>query len=158
LRISELVSLNIEDLDEFAEALRIRGKGKKERIVPLGNKAVEAIEAYLEKRRGILGSTKRGPLFINKSSQRLSDRSVRRMLDKYLMIAGIPIHISPHALRHSFATHMLNAGVDLRSLQEMLGHESLSTTQIYTHLSTSRLKEIYDETHPLARKAKKPSQ
>jgi len=149
LRISEVVALNVQDLDEFSEALRIRGKGKKERLVPLGTKAVEAIEAYLSLRV----SSGLGPqeaLFLNKFGRRLSDRSIRRKLDKYLLTAGIDVHISPHVLRHSFATHMLNAGADLRSVQEILGHESLSTTQIYTHLTTRRLKEVYDGAHPLA--------
>ena len=152
LRVGELVALNIEDLDEFSEALRIRGKGKKERLVPLGSKAVEAIRAYLEMRGGLGRDNHRGPLFVNKSGRRLSDRSIRRKLNKYLQKAGISIHASPHVLRHSFATHMLNAGADLRSIQEILGHESLSTTQIYTHLTTQRLKEVYDRAHPMARR------
>ncbi len=149
LRIGELVALNVEDLDEFAEAVRVRGKGRKERIAPLGAMAVAAIEHYLSMRDG----PKRGPLFVNVRSGRLSARSVRRKLDKYLPLAGIGVHVSPHALRHSFATHMLNAGADLRSVQEMLGHSSLSTTQIYTHLTTRRLKEVYERAHPLAQKA-----
>jgi len=152
LRISELISLNIEDLDEFAEAIRVRGKGKKERIVPLGSKAVEAVRAYLEKRPAHGQGARRGPVFINRYGNRLSARSIRRNLDRYAKMAGISMRVSPHALRHSFATHMLNAGADLRSVQEMLGHASLSTTQIYTHLTTSHLKEVYDRTHPLARK------
>jgi len=152
LRISELVGLNIEDLDEFSEAVRIRGKGRKERIAPLGGPAVEAIRAYLELR----GRPGRGPLFVNKDDARLSGRSVRRKLDRYLQIAGLPVDISPHALRHSFATHLLNAGADLRSVQELLGHRNLSTTQIYTHLTTRRLKEAYDRAHPLARRKPGP--
>lgn len=150
LRISELVGLNLEDLDEFAEALRIRGKGKKERLAPLGSHAIASIELYMSKRTGKFRRANRGPIFINKSGRRLSERSIRRKLDGYLQVAGIPIHISPHTLRHSFATHMLNAGADLRSVQEMLGHESLSTTQIYTHLTTTRIKEVYDKAHPMA--------
>ena len=150
LRIGELVALNVEDLDEFSEALRIRGKGRKERLVPLGTKAVEAIEAHLALRRAAFGPIERGPLFVNKFGRRISARSIRRKLDKYLLEAQIDTHISPHVLRHSFATHMLNAGADLRSVQEMLGHESLSTTQIYTHLTTRRLREVYGRTHPLA--------
>jgi len=150
LRVGELTGLNIEDMDEFAEALRIRGKGKKERIVPLGGKAIEAIQAYHVMRQSAFGEARRGPLFVNKAGRRINERSIRRKLDKYLRIAGIPVHVSPHALRHSFATHMLNAGADLRSVQEMLGHESLSTTQIYTHLTTRRLKEVYDRAHPMA--------
>ncbi len=153
LRVGELVSLNLEDLDEFGQAVRVRGKGKKERLGSLGSKAIEAIEAYLAKRGDALGRRRKGPLFVNKFNKRLSDRSIRRSLDRYLALAGIDAHVSPHTLRHSFATHMLNAGADLRSVQEMLGHESLSTTQIYTHLTTKRLKEVYDRAHPLSRKS-----
>jgi integrase/recombinase XerC len=152
LRISELVALNIEDLDEFSEAVRIRGKGKKERIAPLGGPALEAVRASLDLR----GRPKRGPLFVNKHGRRLSGRSIRRKLDRYLQLAGLPLHISPHALRHSFATHLLNAGADLRSVQELLGHRNLSTTQIYTHLTTRRLREAYDRAHPLARRGPRP--
>lgn len=161
LRISELVGLNVEDLDEFSEALRIRGKGKKERLVPIGSRALEAIGRYLQA-RGPVGQARAagkgrgsgyGPLFVGKTGMRIDPRSVRRKLDKYLLLAGIPQHISPHALRHSFATHMLSAGADLRSVQEMLGHESLSTTQIYTHLTTQRLTEVYRKAHPMAAEA-----
>ncbi|MHC4177007.1 MAG: tyrosine recombinase XerC [Planctomycetota bacterium] len=150
LRIGELVSLDVEDLDEFGEALRIRGKGKKERLAPMGSHALASIRHYLLKRTESFGTEPAGPLFVNRSGKRLTDRSIRRKLDKYLLAAGIPLHISPHVLRHSFATHMLNAGADLRSVQEMLGHESLSTTQIYTHVTTSRLKQVYERSHPLA--------
>ena len=150
LRVSEVVGLDLDDLDEFGEALRIRGKGKRERLAPLGGKALEAIAAYLEVRNQQSGRLRQGPVFVNRSGQRLTDRSVRRMIEKYAVTAGITLHVSPHALRHSFATHMLNAGADLRSVQEMLGHRSLSTTQIYTHLTTTRLKEVYDKAHPLA--------
>ena len=146
LRVSELVALNIEDLDEFSEVVRIAGKGKKERLCPLGSMSIEAIGHYLRMRPG----AQSGPLFVNKHGSRISDRSVRRKLDKYLLAAGIDPGVSPHTLRHSFATHMLNAGADLRSVQELLGHSSLSTTQIYTHLTTKRLKEVYDKAHPLA--------
>ncbi len=153
LRISELTGLNTADLDELGEVLRIRGKGRKERMVPLGTKAIEAIDAYIAMRKAEMGIDPRGALFVNRFGQRLSDRSIRRKLDGYLFAAGIDIHISPHVLRHSFATHMLNAGADLRSVQEMLGHENLSTTQIYTHITSRHLKEIYDRTHPLATRA-----
>ncbi len=151
LRISELVGLNMEDFDEFSEAVRIRGKGKKERIAPIGSKAVEAIEYYLAKRTESFGPARRGALFVNKHGTRLSQRSIRRKFDRYLREGGIDTHVSPHALRHSFATHMLNAGADLRSVQELLGHSSLSSTQIYTHLTTTRLKEVYDRAHPLTK-------
>ncbi len=152
LRISELVDLNVSDIDDFYEALRIRGKGKKERLAPLGSKAIQAIEAYQVMRSAAFGGSRNSPLFINKYGRRLSGRSIRRKLDNYAMLAGIGMHVSPHALRHSFATHMLDAGADLRSVQEMLGHASLSTTQIYTHLTTRRLKDAYSKAHPLAQK------
>ncbi|MBN1554524.1 MAG: tyrosine recombinase XerC [Phycisphaerae bacterium] len=150
LRIGELVALNIEDLDEFHGALRVRGKGKKERLAPLGDKAVAAIRSYLKMRFAKLGRVEHGALFVNRAGDRITDRSIRRKINKYMLQAGIATHISPHTLRHSFATHMLNAGADLRSVQEMLGHENLSTTQIYTHVTTRRLKEVYDRAHPLA--------
>lgn len=146
LRIGELVGLDIQDTDRFGEAVLVRGKGKKERLVPLGWQALKSISDYLKFR----GNPADGPLFLNRAGTRISDRSVRRKLDKYMLLAGIPKHISPHTLRHSFATHMLNAGADLRSVQEMLGHENLSTTQIYTHLTTKRLREVYRKAHPLA--------
>ncbi len=150
LRIGELVALDVDDIDAHGRVLRIRGKGKKERLAPMGDLAMEAIDAYLQKRRDAYGQTPAGPVFVNRMGKRLSDRSIRRKFDKYLLIAGIPTNVSPHVLRHSFATHMLNAGADLRSVQEMLGHESLSTTQIYTHLTTARLKDVYTNAHPLA--------
>ncbi|NBB94571.1 MAG: tyrosine recombinase [Planctomycetes bacterium] len=150
LRIGELVALNIEDLDEFSGAVRVRGKGKKERITPLGAKAVQAIDHYLAMRGGPYDDCEQDALFVNRGGKRLSDRSIRRKLNRYLKMAGIPTDITPHSLRHSFATHMLNAGADLRSVQELLGHENLSTTQIYTHLTTRRLKETYNKTHPMA--------
>ncbi len=151
LRISELVGLNIEDLSGHRRVLRITGKGRKQRLVPLGSMALEAIEQYLHLRRAQFGRARTGPLFINRQGKRLTARSVRRKLDGYLLQAGIPTTVSPHTLRHSFATHMLNAGADLRAVQELLGHESLSTTQIYTHLTTTRLKEVYQRSHPLAK-------
>ena len=150
LRVSELVGLNIEDLYEFDGVLRIKGKGKKERLAPIGTKAYEAILHYLKVRRQMTNFELAGAMFINKRGTRLTDRSVRRKLNDYMKQAGIPLNISPHTLRHSFATHMLDAGADLRSVQEMLGHENLSTTQIYTHLTTSKLKKVYNSAHPLA--------
>ena len=150
LRIGELVALNVEDLDEFGGALRIRGKGKKERLAPLGACAVTALRDYIQMRTDDAGDAPQGALFVNRNGQRLTDRSIRRKLDKYLREAGLSTTISPHVLRHSFATHMLDAGADLRSVQEMLGHESVSTTQIYTHLTTRRLQEAYRKAHPLA--------
>jgi integrase/recombinase XerC len=155
LRVSELVGLNGEDLDLGAEALHVRGKGKKERIVPLGSHALGAIARYLEKLReeprfaGGQDLSKK-PLFVNKHGGRLSSRSVRRKLDKYLKQVGLDPTISPHTLRHTFATHLLDNGADLRSVQELLGHQSLSTTQVYTHLSNGRVQEAYTKAHPRA--------
>jgi integrase/recombinase XerC len=157
IRVSELVDLNFDDLDEPGEALRIRGKGKKERMVPLGSHAMAAVRHYRE----VLSADERyngawaperatRPLFVNKHGGRLSSRSVRRKLDKYLRLVGLDPTISPHTLRHSFATHLLDNGADLRSVQELLGHQSLSTTQAYTHLTTARLRATYDHTHPRA--------
>jgi integrase/recombinase XerC len=153
LRISELVGLNIDDIDFIGGVLKIFGKGRKERLVPIGDKALRGIRAYLEKRRGIStkgGSVDKKAVFLNKSRSRLTDRSVRRILEKYIHIASLRENISPHTLRHSFATHLLNRGADLRSVQELLGHMNLSTTQIYTHVTTERLKAVYDKAHPRA--------
>jgi integrase/recombinase XerC len=157
IRVSELVGLQMDDLDLTGEALRIRGKGKKERIVPLGSHAIGSIQRYLEllktdpKFNGVIsGGTGRTPLFVNKHGGRLSSRSVRRKLDKYLKQVGLDPSISPHTLRHSFATHLLDNGADLRSVQELLGHQSLSTTQVYTHLSTQRIQDAYNRAHPRA--------
>lgn len=157
IRVSELVDLNVDDLDDAGEALRVRGKGKRERIVPLGSHALAAIRKFMgmvrsDPRFGMLwaGGGAGKPLFMNKHGGRLSSRSVRRKLDKYLKSAGLDPRISPHTLRHSFATHLLENGADLRSVQELLGHQSLSTTQVYTHLTTQRLKTAYDQAHPRA--------
>jgi integrase/recombinase XerC len=150
VRVSELVGLDISDVDFDEAVLHVRGKGRRERLAPAGQRALDAIRQYLAKR----GQPNPGQnvdeqaLFVNKSGQRLSTRSVRRKLDKYLAQAGLDPSISPHTLRHTFATHMLNKGADLRSVQELLGHRSLSTTQVYTHLTTGRLKEVYDNAHP----------
>jgi len=157
IRVSELVDLNLDDLDDGQEALRVYGKGKKERLVPLGSHALSAIRHYREvlfndARYAPCWSDEKTerPLFINKHGGRLSSRSVRRKLDKYLREVGLDPSISPHTLRHSFATHLLDNGADLRSVQELLGHQSLSTTQAYTHLTTQRLRAAYDESHPRA--------
>jgi len=152
LRVSELVALNISDVDLTASVVRVRGKGKKQRVVPLTPGAVKSILHFLDLRRNDARSSAFDPeaLFINKHGQRLSTRSVRRKLDKYLLEAGLDLSVSPHTLRHSFATHMLRRGADLRSVQEMLGHQSLSTTQIYTHLSGETVRKTYDESHPRA--------
>ena len=152
LRIGELVGLNVHDVDEDDGTLRVLGKGKKERLVPLGTIAADAVEAYLHRREQTfpVGPGPDAALFVNKNGARLSARSVRRMLEKYLRRIGLPAGVTPHTLRHSFATHMLNRGADLRSVQELLGHKSISTTQIYTHLTTTRLKGVYRKAHPLA--------
>ncbi|MGD8451267.1 MAG: tyrosine recombinase XerC [Phycisphaerae bacterium] len=152
LRVSELVSLNLADVDLNNNVIRVRGKGKKQRVIPLGPGAVKAIIHCLDMRRNDPRGAQfdQEALFVNKHGQRLSTRSVRRKLDKYLLEAGLDLSISPHTLRHSFATHMLQRGADLRSVQEMLGHQSLSTTQIYTHLTGETVKKSYDEAHPRA--------
>jgi integrase/recombinase XerC len=151
IRVSELVGINFGDIDETGQAIVIRGKGRKERIVPLGTHAMTAVSHYL----GIMETNNvpnksTDPLFINKHTTRLSTRSVRRKVSKYLDQVGLDPAISPHTLRHSFATHLLDNGADLRSVQELLGHQSLSTTQIYTHLTTKRMRESFDQAHPRA--------
>jgi len=157
IRVAELVSTDIDDLDFEAEMLRVRGKGNKERLVPVGRPATEAIRKWLPDRREIISSwfekkkeADTEALFINARGSRLTTRSVERFVRKYAERAGIPHIVTPHALRHSFATHLLEMGADLRSVQELLGHSSLSTTQRYTHLTLDHLTEVYDKTHPLA--------
>ena len=152
VRVSELVELNFADLEFEGQTIRVRGKGKKQRTAPIGPTAIAALQKYIELRRtdARAATFDQEALFVNKHGQRLSTRSVRRKLDKYLDEAGLDSTISPHTLRHSFATHMLNNGADLRSVQELLGHQSLSTTQVYTHLTTPRLKAAYDDSHPRA--------
>ncbi len=156
IRVSELVGLDMDDLDAPGEALRVKGKGRKERLVPLGSHALRAILRYVELLRSdsrftqSLPQGKVLPLFLNKHGQRLSSRSVRRKLDKYLRQVGLDPTISPHTLRHSFATHLLDNGADLRSVQELLGHQSLSTTQVYTHLTSQRTQQAYTQAHPRA--------
>ncbi|MFB0553638.1 MAG: tyrosine recombinase XerC [Phycisphaerae bacterium] len=151
IRVSELVALNMDDIDFLGEIVHVRGKGKKERIAPIGSSALQVIQHYMEfrnKRAQNNGNFDTRVLFVNKHGKRLSTRSVRRKMDKYLKMAGLDPAISPHTLRHSFATHMLNNGADLRSVQELLGHQSLSTTQVYTHLTTTKLKDVYENAHP----------
>ena len=149
VRVSELVGLNEEHVDLIAGAIKVRGKGKKERMALLGREAQRALRNYLEERpKGSSGAS--GAVFLNKNGTRLTDRSVRRIIDKYVKKCSIEQKISPHSIRHSFATHLLNNGADLRSVQELLGHKNLSTTQIYTHLGTQRIKEIYSKAHPRA--------
>ncbi len=145
LRVSELVGLNLDQLSPDLGIVRVMGKGRKERIVPVGMKALEALKAYLEE-RGV--SAGQGPIFVNSLGGRLTGRSVGRLIKKYTRHSGISRRISPHSLRHTFATHLLDAGADIRVIQEMLGHSSLSTTQRYTHVSVGRLMEVYDKAHP----------
>ncbi|MGH7890996.1 MAG: site-specific tyrosine recombinase/integron integrase [Thermodesulfobacteriota bacterium] len=148
LRVSELVGINLNDIDLKNLTVKVLGKGSKERIVPVGSKAAHALDEYLRER---LGMNPGGDhLFVNTRGDRLNVRSVDRIIRKYALIAGIPKNVSPHVLRHTFATHLLGGGADLRAIQEMLGHKSLSTTQRYTHTSIEKLMEIYDKTHPRA--------
>ncbi|MCX6356918.1 MAG: tyrosine recombinase XerC [Candidatus Aureabacteria bacterium] len=153
IRVSELTGLNLEHVDLLGEMVRVRGKGNKERLAPLGRHAVEALNRYLVA-RGINPVRARGTaavvVFINKNGGRLSAHAVRDIVNKYVEKAALNQHVSPHALRHSFATHLLDAGADLRSVQELLGHSSLSTTQVYTHVTAQRMKEVYEKAHPRA--------
>ena len=155
LRVAELAGLNLDDWDRDADVLRVRGKGKKERISPVGGHATRALDAWLAVREPGPKATADdvAAVFLNRFGRRLTTRSVARMLDKHILTAGLDGRTSPHTLRHSFATHLLDGGADLRSVQELLGHANLTTTQIYTHVSTARLKETYDAAHPHARKA-----
>jgi integrase/recombinase XerC len=151
LRVSELVALRLGDVDLSARQVRTVGKGRKERVVPFGQPAAAALRAWLKERAAFLPVARDAEiLFLNARAGRLTDRSVRRVLDRALAAAAVPRHASPHALRHSFATHLLAAGADLRSIQELLGHASLSTTQRYTHLDAERLIEVYRKSHPKA--------
>ena len=148
-RVSELVGLNTDDVDIIGGVAKLRGKGRKERMALLGGASQRALRTYLEDR----DLAKKGDVravFLNKSGTRISDRSVRRMVDKYVKQVSIQQKVSPHSIRHSFATHLLNNGADLRSVQELLGHKNLSTTQIYTHMGDQRIKEIYLSAHPRA--------
>jgi integrase/recombinase XerC len=145
LRLSELVKLEVKDLDPISETVRIFGKGAKERICPVGRPALAAISRYRQN-----AGVHAGPLFISKLRRRLAARSIWLAMKKYLREAGLPADLSPHKLRHSFATHLLDGGADLRSVQSLLGHASLSTTQIYTHVTAERMKRAYQSAHPRA--------
>jgi integrase/recombinase XerC len=178
LRVSEVVGLDQSDLDFQASVLRVRGKGRRERMAPIGSFAVRALERWLPARtaqktrktsdpafrkgptnpRSVAGASLRSapsavsePVFVNRFGNRLTTRSVARMLEKYLRLTGLDSRTTPHSLRHSFATHLLDRGADIRSVQELLGHKSLVTTQIYTHVSTSALREVYERAHPRAK-------
>jgi len=145
LRLSELAALDIADVDPYTESVRVFGKGRKERVCPVGLPALEAIQKYRS-----AANVHTGPLFINKARRRMSVRSIWLVLKRYVRHTSIPISVSPHKLRHSFATHLLDRGADLRSVQALLGHASLSTTQIYTHVTVERLKKAYADAHPRA--------
>lgn len=145
MRISELVNLDTQDIDFIGGVVKVRGKGKKERLLPIGDHAISAIRAYLKMRKSASDA-----LFLNKGGRRLSVLGTRKVVYKYIRSASLKSGLSPHTLRHSFATHLLNRGADLRSVQELLGHVNLSTTQIYTHLTTDRLKSVYKKAHPRA--------
>jgi len=143
IRVSELAQLNVIDCDVVAETVRVRGKGGEDRICPVGPPAIRAVERYRFE-----AGVRDGALFISKLRKRLSVRSIELLLEKSLAQSSIAIHVSPHKLRHSFATHLLENGADLRCVQELLGHASLSTTQLYTHVTVERIKKVYDEAHP----------
>ena len=145
LRLSELAALDVAHVDLYTESVRVFGKGRKERVCPVGLPALEAIQKYRA-----AANVHAGALFINKGRRRMSVRSVWLVLKRYVRFTSIPISVSPHKLRHSFATHMLDRGADLRSVQALLGHASLSTTQIYTHVTVERLKKAYADSHPRA--------
>lgn len=152
LRVSELVGLSLEDIDFSGDLIRVRGKGRKERLSPLGSYAQKALKKWMTKRKPDPKGSKNDiqAVFLNRFGRRLTSRSVGRMLEKHLKQCGLDQRTSPHTLRHSFATHLLDRGADIRSVQELLGHKSLITTQIYTHVSTTRLREVYESAHPRA--------
>jgi integrase/recombinase XerC len=152
MRAGELAGANIEDVDLIGEVVRVRGKRKKERLAPLGSYAIAAVRDYLDARQlhPRAPAFDRRALLLNRFGGRMSDRSLRRTLAKYFRAAGLSLDVTPHTVRHSFATHLLDHGADLRSVQELLGHASLQSTQIYTHVSAERLKQVYDKAHPRA--------
>jgi len=145
IRVSELVGLNVEDVDFIGNIIKVMGKGKKERMVPIGDQALNALKEYLDGRKADSKF-----VFGSRNGKHLTDRNVRYIIDKYILQQAMAQHVTPHMFRHSFATHLLNKGADLRSVQELLGHVNLSTTQIYTHLTTEKLKKVYDQSHPRA--------
>lgn len=159
VRLSELTGLDLKDVDLRERSVRVRGKGRKERICPVGGPAIAALEEYLKTRTELI-RTRDGAdgeaLWLNRSGGRLSGRSIQMMVRRYLREVSEREKVSPHVIRHTFATHLLNSGADLRAVQELLGHESLSTTQIYTHLTTDRLKQVYRQAHPRAEEEYRP--
>jgi integrase/recombinase XerC len=149
MRVAELSGLNTDDVNMKGSLIKVKGKGRKERLIPVGSKALDALKSYMIERA--LMKSKQGALFLNRLGSRLTDRGIRRIVVKYAKAVQISGQIGPHTLRHTFATHLLQGGADLRIIQELLGHSSLSTTQKYTHLDVTHLMEIYDRAHPLAR-------
>lgn len=145
IRLAELTALNVEDVDVYSETMRVFGKGRKERVCPIGGPALRAMQRY-QSRLGV----HHGPLFRSKVGKRMTVQAVNNVVAKYWRLSGLPVQVTPHKFRHSFATHLLNNGADLRSVQTLLGHASLSTTQIYTHVTTERMKQVYDKAHPRA--------
>lgn len=150
MRISELTGLNIDSIDYLGEVVKVWGKGGKERLLPIGSYAMRALERYLDQRDKLVKDSSEKALFLNRYGKRLTDRWIRVMLNGYIRETSVNKRISPHTIRHSFATHLLDNGADLRAVQELLGHVSLSTTQIYTHVSGERLKAVYEKAHPRA--------
>jgi integrase/recombinase XerC len=157
LRVAELVGMNVDNWDRDTNVVRVIGKGRKERIAPIGRHASKALGRWLEVREPAPDAkpAHRNAMFLNRFGTRLTTRSVGRMMEKYLALTGLDRITTPHTLRHTFATHLLDGGADLRSVQELLGHKSLTTTQIYTHVSTKRLKDTYEQSHPHAAKNRK---
>ena len=145
MRLAELAAINVQDIDVISETVRVIGKGRKERICPIGAPAMEAVQRYRAK-----AGVHDGALFRSKRGTRITTQAIADVVEKYWRHSGLPLHVTPHKFRHSFATHLLNNGADLRSVQTLLGHSSLSTTQIYTHVSTQRMKEVYEDAHPRA--------
>ena len=150
MRVGELAALDVGQIDFASSCVIVEGKGRKERMLPIGSHAAKAIRDYLELRKAGRRGGPATPLFLNRFGSRLTERSIARMLDKYISGVGLTRKVSPHTLRHSFATHLLDRGADLRSVQELLGHASLATTQVYTHITPERLKHAYDHFHPRA--------
>jgi integrase/recombinase XerC len=145
MRLAELASLDVEDIDTIQETTRVVGKGSKERLCPIGAPALAAVQRYRVK-----AGVHTGPLFLSKVRKRITTQAISDVVDKYWRASGLPVHVTPHKFRHSFATHLLNHGADLRSVQTLLGHSNLATTQIYTHVTTQRMRQVYDEAHPRA--------